>query len=105
MKVVTTIKGRKMTIYLTGELDHEGARGAMREIEQQIEEVLPRDCILDMAGVTFMDSSGIAVILKTYKRIHAVGGRLWVENVPKQPMRVLDASGIDRIIRISILAE
>lgn len=105
MKIATTLKDGRMTIYLAGELDHSGAREVMFEIERQIDDFLPRDCILDMSGLTFMDSSGIAVILKTYKRMHETGGRLWVENVPKQPMRVLDAAGIERIIRISILAE
>lgn len=59
--------------------------------------------ILDMAGLAFMDSSGIAVVLKTYKRMNEIGGRMWVENVPKQPMRVLDASGIERIIKITAI--
>lgn len=105
MKVAATTKDGKMTIFLAGELDHRGAREAMFEIERQLEAVLPRDCVIDMSGLTFMDSSGIAVILKTYKRMHEAGGRLWVENVPKQPMRVLDAAGVERIIRISILSE
>ncbi len=105
MKVTAAVQNGRMTVYLDGELDHNAARAAMFEIERQIEDFMPRDCILDMRGVTFMDSSGIAVILKTYKRMHETGGRLWVENVPKQPMRVLDAAGIERIIRISILAE
>ena len=48
-----------------------------------------------------MDSSGIAIILKLHKRMNALGGRLFVQNVQSQPMRVLDASGIDRIIEIS----
>ena len=105
MKVKATTKDGKMTIYLAGELDHNAAREAMFEIERQIDEKLPRDCVIDMSGLAFMDSSGIAVILKTYKRMHESGGRLWVENVPKQPMRVLDAAGIEWIIRITILSE
>ena len=105
MKTTVSMKNGKLTIYLKGELDHNGAREVMFEIERHIEENKPRDCILDMAGVSFMDSSGIAVILKTYKRVYKVGGRIWVENVPPQPMRVLDAAGVERLIRISILAE
>lgn len=101
MKISAKPKDKQLYIYLSGELDHHGAKAAMIEIEEQIDLMLPRDCILDLAGLTFMDSSGIAVILKTYKRMHELGGRLWVENVPKQPLKVLDASGIERIIRIS----
>lgn len=104
MTVKTSMKGSCLTIFLLGELDHHGARVAMSGIEDKINVLLPRDCILDLTGLSFMDSSGIAVILKTYKRMNEIGGRMWVENVPKQPMKVLDASGIDRIVRISAIS-
>ena len=103
MKVETSVDGKRITIFLRGELDHHAARCAMVEIEGTIDVCLPRDCVIDLSGLTFMDSSGIAVILKTHKRMSQIGGRTWVENVPKQPLRVLDASGIERIIRISAL--
>ena len=59
------------------------------------------DCVLDLEGLRFMDSSGVAILLKLHRRMNALGGRLFVQNVQSQPMRVLDASGIDRIIEIS----
>ncbi|NLL39144.1 MAG: anti-sigma factor antagonist [Clostridiales bacterium] len=90
----------KLTIVLSGELDHHAARRAMREIETQIDTYLPRECVLDFIKLQFMDSSGIALILKTYKRMKEVEGNLSVKNVPPQPMRVLDASGILRLIKI-----
>lgn len=101
MKVLTAVKGGQLTLFLQGELDHHGAKDSMRKINSIIDETLPQDCIIDLSGITFMDSSGIAVILRTYKRLHETGGRAWVENVPPQPMRVIDASGIDRIVRVS----
>ena len=104
MRVAAKLKDGRLHIYLSGDLDHHGAKAAMTEIEEEIDLALPRDCVIDMSGLTFMDSSGIAVILKTHKRMNELGGRTWVENVPKQPMRVLDASGIERLIRISSLA-
>ena len=104
MTVKTSVNGGKLTIFLHGELDHHGARAAMSGIEDKINVILPRDCVLDLGGLSFMDSSGIAVILKTYKRVNEIGGRMWVENVPKQPMKVLDASGIERVVRITALS-
>ena len=47
-----------------------------------------------------MDSSGIALILNVNKRLGNISGRLRVEGVTKQPMKVIKASGIDRIISI-----
>jgi stage II sporulation protein AA (anti-sigma F factor antagonist) len=52
-----------------------------------------------------MDSSGIAVVLKTYKSVRELGGRTVVTNVPRQAQKVLDAAGINRIISISTLVE
>lgn len=94
----------RLNIAMIGELDHHAARKAVTDIENKIEATLPRDCVLNLENLSFMDSSGIAVLLKTYKRMNALGGRMWVENVPSQPMRVLDAAGIDRMIRISALS-
>jgi stage II sporulation protein AA (anti-sigma F factor antagonist) len=53
-----------------------------------------------MKNMKFMDSSGIALILKAYKRMKEIEGVLRIENVPPQPKRVLSASGIERIIDI-----
>ena len=104
MNIQTYLEAGKLRIYLTGELDHHAAGGLMTAISRKIEEILPRDCILDLERLTFMDSSGIAVVLKTYKRMNERGGRLWVENVPPQPMKVLDASGLDRLLRITAMS-
>ena len=101
MKLTTSLREGKLRLYLKGELDHHAAKSAIINIEEKIDVLLPRDCIIDMTDLTFMDSSGIAVVLKTYKRMNEIGGRTWVENVPPQPMKVLDASGIERIIRIT----
>lgn len=100
MNIIGDYRKGKLTIVLSGELDHHAARSAMREIEMKIDTYLPRECILDFIKLQFMDSSGIALILKTYKRMKEVEGNLSVKNVPPQPMRVLDASGIVRIIEI-----
>ena len=98
----TLAAGGRLT--LAGELDHHAAKSAMSAIEREIDVYMPRDCILDLAELTFMDSSGIAVILRTLRRMNEVGGRIRVENVRTQPMRVIDAAGIERIIIVSAAA-
>ena len=105
MKIFSAYKDGRLTLYLKGELDHHGARQAITRIIEYIDLHLPRDCVLDLSGLGFMDSSGIAVVLKTYKSMNELGGRIWVKNVPRQPMKVLDASGIERIVSISALVE
>ncbi len=104
MRVTARYSAGRLWLGLKGELDHHGARAGMSIIKNRIEELVPRDCLLDLRDVSFMDSSGIAVILKTYKLMTELGGRLWIENVPQQPMKVIDAAGIDRLVGISELS-
>lgn len=82
-------------------MDHHEARGAIRSIDELLDEYLPRDCVLDMSGLSFMDSSGIALIIRMSRRMKNLGGRAWIENPAKQPLRVIDASGIDRLVPVA----
>ena len=91
---------RNLLLELSGELDHHGARNAIRDLEMAIEAALPKKLVLDMAGVTFMDSSGIALILRAQQRMQLLDGSLLVCNVPQQAKRVLDAAGIGRLVTI-----
>lgn len=100
MKIFSSYESGRLTIYLSGELDHHSARGSMESITGLIDEYMPRDCVIDLSKLSFMDSSGIAVILRAQKHMNAMGGKAWVESPQGQPLRVLDASGVDRVINI-----
>lgn len=102
MNISTAFSAGRLTIYLAGELDHHEARCTIRSIDELLDEYLPRDCVLDLSGLSFMDSSGIAVIIRISRRMKALGGRAWIENPAKQPQRVIDASGIDRLVPVAI---
>lgn len=91
---------RKLLLELSGEVDHHGARDAIRQLELAVDAALPRQLVLDMDGVTFMDSSGIALILRAQQRMQLLDGSLLVCNVPSQARRVLDAAGIGRLVTI-----
>ena len=102
INISTTYTTGRLTVFLCGELDHHEAKNAICTIDELLDEYLPRDCALDMSGLNFMDSSGIAVIIKISRRMKALGGRVWIENPAKQPHRVIDASGIDRLVPIAM---
>lgn len=101
INISTAFAAGRLTIFLAGELDHHEARGAIRSVDELIDDYLPRDCVLDMSGLTFMDSSGIALIIRMSRRMKTLGGRAWIENPAKQPLRVIDASGIDRLVPVA----
>ena len=105
MKVLSAYQEGRLTVYLHGELDHHEVRQSMADIERLLDAYLPRDCVLDLTDLKFMDSSGIALILKLHRRMHERGGRAWVENAAQQPMRVIDASGIERLVAVAAREE
>ena len=100
MEIEPTSADRNLLLEMKGELDHHGARNALRELELSIDAALPKKLVLDLAGVTFMDSSGIALILRAQQRMQLLDGSLLVRNVPQQARRVLDAAGIGRLVTI-----
>lgn len=102
MTINTAFNSGRLTLYLAGELDHHEARNTIRRIEELLDEYMPRDCVLDLASLNFMDSSGIAVIIRVSRRMKTLGGRAWIENPAKQPQRVIDASGIDRLVPVAV---
>ena len=102
MKIAKRYDNGKLTIFLYGELDHHAARSAMKAISDLIDRELPRRVVLDFGGLSFMDSSGIALILKAKRIMELRFGELWVEHPNRQVLRVLEASGIGELVPITI---
>ena len=100
MEIQAKSADRNLLLEFRGELDHHGAKNALREVDLAIDSVLPRRLVMDFSGITFMDSSGIALILRSQQRMELLEGSLLVCNVSPQARRVLDASGISRFVTI-----
>ena len=92
MEIEATSADRNLLLEMKGELDHHGARNALRELELSIDAALPKKLVLDLAGVTFMDSSGIGILLNRYKQMKA--GHTSFYGACPQVMRVLKVAGI-----------
>ena len=100
MEIQARSSDRNLLLLVSGELDHHGAKCAIQEVEQAMDAALPRKTVLDFSGITFMDSSGIAVLLRARRRLDELEGRLVVRSIPTQPRKVLDAAGVGRIISL-----
>ncbi len=98
MSVTVTSRGSCLTAALSGDIDHHGARTMMRELEEIISEELPRRLELDLSDVSFMDSSGIALLLMARRQMEHAGGTLRAVHIPAQARRVLDAAGVGRLV-------
>jgi stage II sporulation protein AA (anti-sigma F factor antagonist) len=95
-----TVKGDTATFYLAGELDHAASAQVRDALDQVITENRGvRHLVLDMNRLSFMDSSGIGVILGRYKRVAQRGGDVAVRNTAPAVDRILSMSGIYTIIR------
>ena len=90
----------RVTASLTGELDHCRAHSIRRELDDMIADPAVRQLVLDMADMTFMDSSGIGVILGRYRILAPRGGKVLVRNMNEHVKRIFLLSGMNQIIEM-----
>ena len=100
MNLTSFLQDKRLTIALKGEIDHHSAKDTMRVVGNKIDLYLPVVCVLDVREVGFMDSSGIAIVISAIRHMREIGGKVLLRDVPAQPMKVLLASGIDKIVQI-----
>ena len=100
MQFTSFLQNGKLTVALTGEIDHHRAKGYIQAIAGKIEAYNPNVCELDFQEVTFMDSSGIAVVINALRAMTKLEGKLLLSGLREQPMKVFRASGIDKLIEI-----
>ena len=100
MYLTSFLQDGKLTVALTGEIDHHCAKYYIQAIEGKIEAYTPRICVLDFREVTFMDSSGIAVVINALRCMSRIEGKLILTDLRHQPLKVFRASGIDKLVDI-----
>ena len=89
MPAVTYSEKGVLNAILTGEIDHHSAQYLREEIDAQILSLTPVKLVMDFGGVTFMDSSGIGLILGRNTMMKVLGGKLAIQNPPVQAVRIL----------------
>lgn len=101
MEVNYKKEDKLLIIKITEELDHHTTEKIRRKADYEIERYIPRKVIFDFDSVSFMDSAGIGLILGRYKNISMLGGKLEVINVSDTVNKILNMSGISKIIEIN----
>ena len=74
MNVTLESSGNLLIAYLFGEIDHHTAVAVRSQIDSAIQDKLPSHLILDFKNVTFMDSSGIAIVISAMRHMREIGG-------------------------------
>lgn len=100
MNVRYTYSEGCLRVFLTGELGHHEAIALMGRLSALVDDHLPARTELDLEGLEFMDSSGIAVVVQTARKCQNCGGTLAVTGTPPQAKKVLTCAGIHRLVDI-----
>lgn len=90
----------KLIIRLSGELDHHSAEEVRTKVDDRIEKNSSGKVIMDFSNVTFMDSSGIGVVIGRYKKVSMKKGALCIVNAKESVKRVFELSGLFKIINL-----
>ena len=94
MQIYYDTQTAELHVRLDGEIDHHSSIPMRAEIDAAIYAHLPHTVILDFSEVSFMDSSGIGLIMGRYRAVGLIGGELKVTNVPENLSRIIELSGV-----------
>ena len=90
-----------LIVEITEEIDHHIVDKIRRSVDNEITRYMPRKTIFDFSRVTFMDSAGIGMIIGRYKMMKMLGGSLEIKNVNGSAKKILEMSGIMKIIQVA----
>lgn len=98
-------KDKVLVFKITEEIDDNSVQKIRRRADYEIERYMPRKVIFDFNSVTFMDSAGIGLIIGRYRIANMLGGTVEIANVTDSIKKVLELSGLLKIIKITELEE
>ena len=89
--------GHTLIVSLSGELDHHSAEKIREKIDGTMEKGF-KNLIFNFKKVSFMDSSGIGVIIGRYKKVQGKGGSVCITCLNDKIKRIFEISGLFKII-------
>lgn len=101
MNVEFKLKGGCLRVLLKGEIDHHTAKGICEKADVRIIKEKPATVLLDFSSVTFMDSSGLAVVVGRKKLCDKLGCKAYIVNISGHPEKILRMAGADRLIKFA----
>ena len=95
MKTQSARRGDSLYIYLTGELDESTVSRAREEADDLIDDsVWCSRAVFNLAGVRFMDSTGIGFLIGRYKRLKRYGMEMYLESPNAAADKILELGGL-----------
>lgn len=96
-------KDKLLILKLTEEIDECSAQKIRRKADYEIEKYMPKKVVFDFDSVSFMDSAGIGLIIGRYRLANMIGAELKIANASESVQKILEMSGILRIIQFTEL--
>ncbi len=90
----------KLTVVLSGEIDHHNAAVLRLEADEAIQNAAVPVVRLDFGDVTFMDSSGIGFVLGRYKTAEIYGGSVEVINLSQRLYMMMRLAGLEKLMKL-----
>ncbi len=87
-----------MTAAISGEIDHHSAAGMRMIIDGELGRTMPELLTFDLSDVTFMDSSGIGLILGRAREMQPWGGKVKIFEPSERINKILKLSGLGSLI-------
>ena len=97
MQLELTREEGRLTAHLIGELDHHAAAPIRQEIDAAALSCRCTRLVLDLSRLTFMDSSGIGLIMGRYRLMTTEGGHLTLHNASPRVERMIHLAGLSRL--------
>ncbi|MBR6523908.1 MAG: anti-sigma factor antagonist [Clostridia bacterium] len=98
-----TILKRKdrLTVKIEGELDHHNCKTVRENVDIEIKSGAVKTLVFDFSGLSFMDSSGIGIIMGRFHLMSLYGGRVTIENAPEYVKKIIFMSGLKDLVDIA----
>ncbi len=103
MPVTLKLKKNTLTAFIKGEIDHHTAPEIRENIDDAFVTVENADVlVLDFSNVTFMDSSGVGLVMGRYRLVSGKGKKLEVDNLSPRDYKIMKMSGIEKLAKINM---
>ena len=99
-RILCDSAGSILSIRVRGEIDHHTAASIRRDMDSTLFDKRPKKLILDLSAVSFMDSSGLGLIMGRYSVMKELGGEMVVWNPSRETRAILKLAGMERLVCI-----
>ena len=98
--IKTSFNNDILLVKIYGEIDHHNAKKLREKIDSLLLEKKPTKVVLDLSLVSFMDSSGLGLIMGRYSLANELDASFVIYRPNKRVKKILELAGIERMIEI-----